>query len=452
MPNRFLVAVSALVVASLAAADAQFRRGMFGEAHEITLFPMEPPAMLLPPGTVDITVRNATGASARIVERLQEAFRRQLTGNDSRLRIAEKNADLTIVATITEWNESRRTSTKYVSETRQVGTREVTDKNGKKRYEPIYEYGRNKPSVVISAAAGMRIEVRRGPGGPIADETARHTISEEHLADQSPPSRDAVEDLLVDNVAQKAAGRITPGRQGVRVLLARSNEVDPFNSLAQNRRWNEWLTNLLTVKPHRDRKRDAYRLHNLAVAHEAQAYEAPTPQAALESLTLASTLIAQAAQQHDDEKYITESADRIARSMSGYRRLVAMFEKAGAVPAPSAPRPAEPRAAEPRGPEPRATEPLPPATTQSQSATVLTNKDVIDLHAAGLDDTNLIATITDAKAVKFDLSPAGLRALLAAKVSNPVINAMRAKAGKKPPTLEKKLPLLEKKQPPLEKR
>jgi len=115
------------------------------------------------------------------------------------------------------------------------------------------------------------------------------------------------------------------------------------------------------------------------------------------------------------------------------------------------PRAAEPRVPEARLPEPRATEPLPPSTTQSQSATVLTNKDVIDLRAAGLDDTNLIATIADAKAVKFDLSPAGLRALLAAKVSNSVINAMRAKAGRKPPTVEKK-PLLEKKQPLLEKK
>jgi hypothetical protein len=55
----------------------------------------------------------------------------------------------------------------------------------------------------------------------------------------------------------------------------------------------------------------------------------------------------------------------------------------------------------------------------------MTNGDVIDLRKAGLDDENLIAAIRDAGAVTFDLSPAGLKALLAAKVSNRVITAMR---------------------------
>jgi hypothetical protein len=57
----------------------------------------------------------------------------------------------------------------------------------------------------------------------------------------------------------------------------------------------------------------------------------------------------------------------------------------------------------------------------------MTNQDVIDLHAAGLDDDNLIAAIGDAKTVRFDLSPAGLKNLLNAKISNRVITAMRSR-------------------------
>jgi hypothetical protein len=57
----------------------------------------------------------------------------------------------------------------------------------------------------------------------------------------------------------------------------------------------------------------------------------------------------------------------------------------------------------------------------------MTNTDVIDLRKAGLDDDNLIAAIRDAPSVRFDLSPAGLKALLAAKVSNAVITAMRVR-------------------------
>ena len=57
----------------------------------------------------------------------------------------------------------------------------------------------------------------------------------------------------------------------------------------------------------------------------------------------------------------------------------------------------------------------------------MTNADVIDLRKAGLDDDNLIAAIRDASTTNFDLSPAGLKALLGAKVSNRVITTMREK-------------------------
>jgi hypothetical protein len=135
-----------ILVAGLAApADAQFRRGL-GEAREVMLFPIEPPAMLLPSNaTVEVMVRNASSAPARIADRVKDLLARQLADNDPRLQLTDKNGDIVLTATLTEFTESRRNSTKYVSETRQVGTREVTDKNGKTRTEPIYEYGRNRP-------------------------------------------------------------------------------------------------------------------------------------------------------------------------------------------------------------------------------------------------------------------------------------------------------------------
>ena len=411
--------LSALAALSLLTSDAgaQFRRGLFAEAHEITLFPIQPPVTLLPAGSVEVTVRNTSAAPARIVERLEDTLKRQLADNDARLTVTDKNADVTIVATLTEWSQNRRSSTKYVSETRQVGTREVIDKNGKKKTEPIYEYGRNKPSVVINGAAGVRIEVRRrGSSAPLADESTRYTVQEEHLSEAGPPSRDVVDDTLVDNIVQRAAGQVTPGRLPVRVYLARSSEVDPFNELAKNRRWNDWLKELQTVKPNRDRKKDAYRLHNLAVAHESLAYESAKPEEALEILSHASQLIGQSMQLNDDEKYIKESAERIARSIASYQRLSLLYQQVGAA-SPAAP------TAPPARPEKLA---LPEKTATTSGP--LTNKDVIDLAAAGLDDENLIATINEAKGVKFDLSPAGLKALLNGKVSNRVINAMRSRA------------------------
>lgn len=407
-----LVIALALIGTSLAT-EAQFRRGMLADSTEITLYPVDPPALLLPKATLQLEVRNGSGATARALERVQDRLARQLADNDSRLELVDERGALRLVATVTEWNESRRNSTKYVSETRQVGTREVTDKNGKKKTEPVYEYGRNRPSVVINATAGMRIEVRTAGGTVLADESTRHSINEEYLVDAGPPSRDEVQDLLIDGIVQRAAGRISPGRRPVRVMLARSDAVDRLNALAQNRRWTEWLSALDALPAHRDRKREAYRIHNQAVAHEALAYDAPAVVDSRAQLERAAALIAQARSLNGDEKYFVDAAERIARAVEGYQRLGALYEAAAA----SAP-----------PPPPPAAKSVPAAPPPSVEAPAMTNREVIDLRKAGLDDENLVAAIADATAVKFDLSPAGLKALLAAKVSNKVIAAMRARA------------------------
>ena len=411
---------AALVIALIitATADAQFRRGIFAESTEVTLYPVDAPALLLPKGTVQIDVRNASSATARALERVKERLARQLADNDTRLEIVDRDAALTLVATVTEWSETRRNSSKYVSETRQVGTRETIDKNGKKKTEPVYEYGRNRPSVVIAATAGLRIEVRSAGGTAVADESARQSINEEYLLDSGPPSRDEIQDLLIDGVVQRAAARVSPGRQPVRVLLARSDVLDRLNALAQNRKWNEWLGGLEELAPNRDRKRESYRAHNLAVAHEALAYDADATARSRELLARAGALVTEAASMNPDEKYFGQTAQRISRSATAYERLDALYAAAAASPPPApAPAPAVKRT-------PPAVE---TATPPAAAKAAMTNDDVIELRKAGLDDENLLAAIRDASTVQFDLSPAGLKALLAAKVSNKVIAVMRAR-------------------------
>jgi hypothetical protein len=418
---RTLLAV--IVTASLvgtAAVDAQFRRGLLAESTEISLSPVVPPAMLLPSGSVELQVRNSSTAPARVVEQVRDMFTNQLRDNDARVRLVDTGGDIVVTATVTEWSEGRRNSQKYVSETRQIGTKQVVGKDGKTKTEPVYEYGRNKPSVVISGAAGIRVEVKRAAGATLADESARHTIQEEHLTESGPPARNVVEDTLIDHAVRKAAGRISPGREPVRVLLARSDDVDKFNTMAVSRSWQDWLTTLERLSPHRDPKRDAYRLHNLAVAHEALAYEAPPADGPGSRLDSASTLIAQAVKQNPSEKYIIESQARITRSASAYASLAALYQTAASAPATSG------SLRQPAAPTPSQTRPTTPGTADPSAP--MTNTDVMDLRALGLDDENLLAAIKSAKVVKFDLSPAGLKVLLNSNVSNRVIAAMRARA------------------------
>jgi len=395
-------------------AAAQFRRGMLGDSVEINLFPATPPVLLLPAGSFQVDVKNQSTGPARLLSRLDEAITRQMSENDSRLRIAEGKPDLQVVATLTEWTLNRRRGTRYVSETRQVGTKQVTGKDGKTRTEPIYEYGRNKPTVIDQGAAAVRVEVRKG-SQVLADETARITYLEDRLAEEGAQSTSEAEDAMLDRSASKAAGLVTPARESVRVMLARSDEVDRLNDLARSRKWNEWRAALQETRPHRDPKRDAYRLHNIGVANEALAYESTSDDDTQRLLQDAASFVQQAANAKKDEKYFTEASTRISHSSLGYARLRTMRASIG-MRQPTTAAPATAAAASAR-----------PAAPSKAAAAAMTNADVIDLRKAGLDDDNLVAAIHDAAAANFDLSPAGLKSLLGAKISNRVIAAMREK-------------------------
>jgi hypothetical protein len=405
--------VTALMLCVLvgSSASAQFRRGILAESTDIMLFPAIPPALLLPAGTFQVDVKNQSTGPARLLTRLDDAITRQLEENDSRLQPATGKPELMIVATLTEWTRTRRSGTKYVSETRQVGTKQVTDKNGKTRTEPVYEYGRNKPTVIDEGAVTVRLEVRRG-AQVLADETARFTYHDNRLAEEGARPTTEVEETMLDRAAQRAAGLVTPSREPITVLLARSDEVDKLNDLARGRKWNEWRAALQETRPHRDAKKDAYRLHNLGIASEALAYEATSDEDAQRLLNEAAELVRKAIAGKKDEKYFTEAFNRISTNSLGYTRLRTMRASVGMR------QPAAVAAAAP-------VEKVKLASKSPVTAATMTNADVIDLRKAGLDDDNLIAAIKDASSAKFDLTPAGLKALLSAKVTNRVITAMR---------------------------
>ena len=403
-----------LVSCALAGVDAgaQFRRGILADSVEIMLSPPVAPAFLLPSGTFQVDVKNQSTGPGRLLSRLDEAITTQMAENDDRLVVADGRPDIQVVATLTEWTLSRQRGTRYVSETRQIGTKQVTDKNGKTKTEPVYESGRDKPTVIDHGAVAIRMEVRRGTQ-VLADETARYTYHEDRLAEEGMRPTSDVEEAMVDGAAQRAAGLVTPAREAVRVLLARSDDVDKLNALANSRKWHEWRAALQETRPHRDAKRDAYRLHNIGVAHEALAYEAASEEEAQGLLSAAASFVQQAITARKDEKYFGEAFTRVSNSGLAYTRLRTMRASLGV----RQPTPAAPPAAATAAPASRPATPAPTAA--------MTNADVIDLRKAGLDDDNMIAAIREASAISFDLTPTGLKGLLSAKVSNRVITAMR---------------------------
>ena len=323
MKTSRLVTVVAVFVLAGTQADAQFRRGLPASPTEISLFPVVPPALLLPAGSFSVEVKNLSTGPARLLSRLDDAITTQMSDNDRRLEAAESNGQMHVVATLTEWTHTRRHGTRFVTAVRQVGAQQVTDGDGYTKAEPVYDYGRNKPNVVDNGAATVRVEVRRG-NEVLADETAHVTYQSDRLVEEGPPSVTEIENALIDRAAQKSAGLLTPAREPVKVLLARSDEVERLNNLAVNRWWGEWRTALQDRPSHRDAKRDAYRLHNLGVALEAMAYEATTDDDTLRLLQEAAGVVQQAIAARKDEKYFAESFTRISNNSLGYTRLKTM--------------------------------------------------------------------------------------------------------------------------------
>jgi len=325
-PCHRLLAAVALCALAGDNASAQFRRGLVAEGVEINLFPAVPPTLLLPPGTFEVSVKNQSTAPERLLTQLGKTITTQLAQNDSRLRVSAAIPELQVVATLTGWTHSRRHSTRYVPGTRQIGTEQVTDGDGRTRAEAVYDYGRNKPNVIDEGAATVRIEVRRGTQ-ILVNETARVTYHSDRLVDEGAPSQTEIEDALIDRAARRSAGVVTPAREPVKVFLARSDEVENLNHLALSRKWSQWLSALQAMRPHRDAKRDSYRLYNLGIAHEAMAYEAISDDDAERLLEEAAGLVQQAIAARKDEKYFTEASTRITANSLGYTRIRAMRER-----------------------------------------------------------------------------------------------------------------------------
>jgi hypothetical protein len=323
MKTSRLVTVAAVFILAGTEADAQFRRGLPASATEINLFPVVPPALLLPAGSFHVEVKNLSTAPDRLLSRLDDAITTQMSDNDRRLEAVESNGQMRVVATLTEWTLTRRHGTRFVPAVRLVGTEQLRDGNGTSIAEPVYDYGRNKPNVVDNGVATVRVEVRRGTE-VLADETARITYQSDRLVEEGTPSITDIENALIDRAAQKSAGLVTAAREPVKVPLARSDEVERLNNLAVNRWWNEWRAALQERPSHRDAKRDAYRLHNLGVALEAMAYEATTDDDALRLLQDAAGVVQQAMAARKDEKYFAESFARISNNSAGYTRLKTM--------------------------------------------------------------------------------------------------------------------------------
>ena len=199
-------------LAAAAGASAQFRRGILAESTEIMLFPAMPPALLLPAGKFQVDVKNQSTGPARLLSRLDDAITTQIEENDSPAASRRRQAG--------DDRSSRRSpngrwrgagGTRYVSETRQMGTKQVTDTKGNKKHRADL---RVRPQQADGDRRGRGYRASRGAArhaGAGRRDGAIHLSATIAWSKKAHAQRRKWKMTMLDRAAQRAAGLVTPG-------------------------------------------------------------------------------------------------------------------------------------------------------------------------------------------------------------------------------------------------
>jgi hypothetical protein len=271
----------------------------------------------------------------------------------------------------------------------------------------------------------------------------------------TPPTPIELRQRLIHNVVTQIAARLVSTDETVEVLLARGKQLDSANKLAESGLWSRCLETLETMTPFSDPREDAYRGYNVGVANEALGYQSQDHKTASKFLQEAAISYGKAIDARPDEKYFLEPQSRIETAVTYYKKLdeqqVATQEKpttrdadeataakAGATKTGTGPakesstnvssssssgstKTANASAATNAGSNPT-------SAASTTSAPALTNQKVIDMLKGGVDEENIIATIREARSVRFDLSPDAQIQLAQNGVKGKVLAAMRERA------------------------
>jgi hypothetical protein len=267
------------------------------------------------------------------------------------------------------------------------------------------------------------------------------------------PTALELRNILVARVIKQIAARVVNTQETVEVPLARG-KLDAAGKLAESGLWPRYLESLETMSPFPKPQDDAYRLYDIGVGYEAEAYQSEDHAAAKKLFDKAAINYGKALDQNPSEKLFMEPQNRIELAVEHYRKLEANAVAASAPPAPAEPVAAP--AADSTAPSPSST-PAHKGATPSKSSTAksgstasttksasssasaggastatkkppMTNDSVIKMVKAGVDEDNVIATIHDAPSVKFDLSDDGVIQLAQNGVKGKVVTAMRERS------------------------
>jgi tetratricopeptide (TPR) repeat protein len=314
-------AASAVVVLSLLVALSPAWAKFGASKTRVSLRRQRPPDLVLGGTTVAVDVTS----DARTVTRSHlGAVRGEV---EDALRAAEifeviaspKEADSVVTVSVEELVARVRESVNYEDRYVKVGERQEWDSKRQKMVTRDV-YGYRKEPVPVRRASGhvsARVEVETRAGRRDAVDINIPYESELKGEVGGPvegSSEEALERHLIERLGQRAAAAVVASPETVPALLAVDGELKPGNRLAEAGEFESALAEW-SRRPLKGDK-EAARLHNLGVAHEALAYRLPPDdpehQARLEK---ASEHYRKALALDPGEKYFAEPIERIGTSL-----------------------------------------------------------------------------------------------------------------------------------------
>jgi hypothetical protein len=287
---------------------------------KVKLARFRPPDVLLlgETATVEVTTR-----SRRITDRQLDAVRTRLEEalKAQELRLVPSGGDNVVKVSLEDLEARVDAQTIYETKYVKTGTRQKYN-SGKKKYETEDVYGNRQVPVQVHTARGS-LHARIDATTPGGDRTAsaRADYSQEFKGDNvripaEAGSEESLERYLVDTVAERSAAAIVTSPDPVEALLAVDGHLKDGNRLAEAGMFQEALAEW-TKKINKGDK-EAARLHNVGVAHEALAYKLlPESPEHLASLERAAESYKKAMALDPGEKYFAEPNERINVSI-GY--------------------------------------------------------------------------------------------------------------------------------------
>jgi hypothetical protein len=309
------LAALAVTLALCTGAEAKF--GI--SKTKVTLKRTRPPEIILLGDTVTVDV---SGRARAVTDRQLDSIRQRVEdaiSADASKKLVPRGGDSVVRISVDDFEAKVNDNVTYETHYVKIGEREEWD--AKKQKNVIKDVYGNKTEPVrvrtVRGRIGAHVEATTPAGPRTADAGAGYTDEfkgEVRIPEQA-QSEDSLEHYLVELAGRHAAATVSFSPDPVEALLAVDGDLKDGNRLAQGGLWKEALGNWVDRKPFKGDK-EAARMHNIGVAHEALAYALPIdgPEHRAE-LTQAQDFYKKALALDPGEKYFTEPMQRIEVSL-----------------------------------------------------------------------------------------------------------------------------------------